>query len=608
MKRICVVSLVFVLVEVCCVLGEEPRGIAELLKALEGEETRYAAIWELKYLGLDAAPAVPQLIQLLDAPDKKTRAATADTLAAIGKDATAAIPKLIERLGEREPYRPFFETSVTDVGLSAAMALGKMGEDAVGPLVRCLADKKPRVRRLAAFALGEIGPDAKGAVAPLIEQLKDGDRSVRWYAARALGRIGSDASHSIAALVGTLADKDDNVRAAAAEALGSIQPTAPAVVEGLIRSLRDEDGNVQHVVAEALGKLGDDAVPAIPALTDMLKSRKAYMYGHPVQYRAVAGTAARALGALGPRAKESMPALLDLIRDRKGTFERDGPEDKRDNYQARRQAAIAAAKIDPQSDELLRVLGNSLQNDDQIRDKAARALALIGPKAKNMVPLLVRPAKSHPRLSTGLSWACAAVVIEPDNSQAVRRILDCFPPTSFPLDNDDWALLRTALVKAGARSRPAIPILNKLFENSWNDNKNTALALATFGPEAHCAIPALLDLLAREWELSRQEVIAALQQIASEKSAPLLAALKSPNADLRSGVVEVLGSFPGALPLITEALDDPSARVRLAALLSLAELQGSAEPAIPRIRGLLKANSRTIREAAALALQKVEQR
>jgi HEAT repeat protein len=86
----------------------------------------------------------------------------------------------------------------------------------------------------------------------------------------------------------------------------------------------------------------------------------------------------------------------------------------------------------------------------------------------------------------------------------------------------------------------------------------------------------------------------------------LLAALKSPDPRVRSGVVETLGQFPDALPQITEATHDSSARVRFAALLSLTKLEGNAKPAIPEIQKLLQDDSRTIRETAASALNKIE--
>jgi hypothetical protein len=113
-------------------------------------------------------------------------------------------------------------------------------------------------------------------------------------------------------------------------------------------------------------------------------------------------------------------------------------------------------------------------------------------------------------------------------------------------------------------------------------------------------------MLAGSWKDTRQEAVAALRQIASEDSTPLLAGLNHPKTEIRSCVGGVLGHSPGALAAVTEALDGPSARVRLAALQSLAKLKDSAKPAIPQTRGLLQAESRTIREAVASASQEIE--
>ncbi len=56
------------------------------------------------------------------------------------------------------------------------------------------------MRRIAAFALGKIGPAAKEAVPALIAALKDEDKDVRVYAASALGHIGPAAKEAVPAL------------------------------------------------------------------------------------------------------------------------------------------------------------------------------------------------------------------------------------------------------------------------------------------------------------------------------------------------------------------------------------------------------------------------
>ena len=298
MKTIRVVAVAVLVLETIVVHAGQPHKIGQLTKALKRKRTRVDALWELQDFGLDAAPAVQELIRLLDARDARTRAKTADVLRTIGKDASTAIPKLVEKLGEPEPRWGPVEVPVTDVGLSAAIALGAMGEDAVIPLVDSLRDRRPRVRELAIFALGEVGPSAVQAVAPLVERLADRDKSVRRQVAWALGQIGSDASASIPELVRTLSDDDEHVRATAAEALGLIRPTSFVAVEGLIGALQDEEGDVQHEAAKALGEIGEQSVPATAALAEMLNSRGAYRYGHPTQMRPLAETAARALGAI----------------------------------------------------------------------------------------------------------------------------------------------------------------------------------------------------------------------------------------------------------------------------------------------------------------------
>lgn len=606
MKPIRTAVLTALLLQAIGVLGAEPRGIRQFTAALKKERTRDVALWEMQGFGLDAAPAVPQLIRLLDAQDVGTRNDAARLLEAIGRDAAPAVPKLIEKLAEPEPRRRAVEMPVTDVGLSAAVALGAIGDDALEPLVDSLRDQRPRVRELAAFALGEMGPDAREAVPSLVDRLDDVEKSVRVEAAWALGTIGSDAGDSIAALVQTLTDEDDFVRAKAAEALGSIRPTSPVAVKGLIAALRDKEGDVQHEAAEALGELGEQAAPATAALAEMLSSGRHYRYSHPTQLGPLAGTAARALGAIGPPAKQAMPGLLQLIRDANGTFEQFGPNDHVDNYQARGEAAVAAARIDPQNDDLLDVLGQSLLVDHMIRGQVAVAVALLGPKAKGLVPSLLRFTEISPAFSSQLSCACAAVVLEPDNSAAVQAMIDLIVPNPSPYHEEEWDLLRTAIAKAGKPAGPAVPALVVLLRDHLEDQSNAARTLAVFGPQAEAAIPALLDRLDNRWDRSRQEAIAALQQIASEKSSPLLTALKDPDAQLRSGVVEVLGKFPSTVPILIEAIEDPSLRVQLAALNSLADLKAQALPAIPTIKELLKANSRTIREAAGLALREIE--
>ena len=138
----------------------------------------------------------------------------------------------------------------------------------------------------------------------------------------------------------------------------------------------------------------------------------------------------------------------------------------------------------------------------------------------------------------------------PDKMLAPVQLSECLPLLPRLSRKDNWALLRTA-GRAGGFSRPAIPILTKMLEEPWANRQDAARAWRCSAPRLR--VPSrLLEMLASNWGDSRQEAIAALRQIASADSALLLAGLKHPQAEIRAGVVELLGHFPGTVAVVTE--------------------------------------------------------
>ena len=88
---------------------------------------------------------------------------------------------------------------------------------------RCvLKDEEGSVRKVAAEALGGIGPEAKTAVPALIEALKNEHEYVRATVALALGGIGPEAKAAAPALKEALKDEYELVRKATGEALREI--------------------------------------------------------------------------------------------------------------------------------------------------------------------------------------------------------------------------------------------------------------------------------------------------------------------------------------------------------------------------------------------------
>jgi len=141
-------------------------------------------------------------------------------------------------------------------------------------LIKQLKGKDKSERSSAAFALGEIGAEAKAAVPALIKALEqDQDENVRGFAAIALGRIKAETKEAVPALIKAMEhDPDENVRVHAAYGLGEIGAEAKAAVPALIKVLEQvEDEDVRLIAADALGRIGAEARAAVPALIKVLE-------------------------------------------------------------------------------------------------------------------------------------------------------------------------------------------------------------------------------------------------------------------------------------------------------------------------------------------------
>ena len=167
-----------------------------------------------RVLGPLAAPAGPELERILT--NGPARISAAFCLATIGPD---NLPIFLRGLDSLDPD--------TLMGSIAAIAeLHKAAQPAAPKLLRLAQARDPRVRRLALFTLGNIGPDPSNAVPLFISCLRDGDSRVRVQAAHALGVLGPRARSATPALLPLLSDPLLEVRSEAAEALRVIEPEA----------------------------------------------------------------------------------------------------------------------------------------------------------------------------------------------------------------------------------------------------------------------------------------------------------------------------------------------------------------------------------------------
>ena len=320
-------------------------------------------------LARDRAPVVPNsirpFVERLYSPDPRQRADAACEIGRRRHDAAAAIPILLTMLHD-DVVVPAIDCqmsewlrrqikispdavkwSETSPAKEAADTLGEIGEAAVPGLLQALNNNDWRVRKFAAYGLGEAEPevDRTKVVSALGDRMADQHPDVRERSAWALGEIEDGAA--VPALTRALrSDADRRVRATAAWALGEIED--PSAVPGLISVLNDNDLEIRKKAAWALGEIESELAvdPLVKALQD-----------------ADAGMRREAAWALGEiESGTAVSGLVAVLAD---------PE-----VRVRRQAAWALGEIE--SIAAVSPLINALKDSDwQVRKMAAWALGEI---------------------------------------------------------------------------------------------------------------------------------------------------------------------------------------------------------------------------------------
>jgi HEAT repeat protein len=177
-------------------------------------EVRWTASQTVKDMGSEALPALKQALAQGDAGQ---RALAGLGLKYLGPQAAPAVPALLEAV-RKDPS--------AEVRVSAVIALGATGHadgEVVQVLADALKDTDPTVRKEAAESLGRFGEKSKGAIPALLACLQDSEPRVRGEAAEALGIIGADTPEIITALTKVTEDADRRVQGSATDALGRLR-------------------------------------------------------------------------------------------------------------------------------------------------------------------------------------------------------------------------------------------------------------------------------------------------------------------------------------------------------------------------------------------------
>jgi HEAT repeat protein len=500
-----------------------------------------------------AGKNIQQWIKALEGKEALARVQAINALIQAGPEARLAVPALIAAFRDKD---------ATFIHPLAAVALSRIGADAVPPLEKVLADDAYAVRSGAALALGLIGSPARSATLALAGLLKDREALVRTAAAQALGRIGSLARAGVPGLRLALTDKDASVRVESAAALWKVVGEARGV-SVLAKAL--EDPTVAERAAAILGEMGASAKAALPSLKSALRSKSGRLRIAAVE----------ALYRVSKDAEPALPVLETLL------------EAKEPSERLSAISALGTVGADPRAVALL--VGLLKSKDADTRREAACALAEQGVALEKAIPAL--EAGLHDR-DPGVRWWCAAALAASEEKSAAKEeaILRVFRSALFRApDREPGKVIQDVQGPAGIRGAAALASV--LRTRSVALRIAAARSLAGLGLDARPAQSALVDALKNPDKDVRRAAAEALGQMGTEVLPVLVRLLGNADSLLREGAARALGQMGlparSAVKALEKLRKDPISPVRTQVALALWSIDQNASDALRTLKLVL---------------------
>lgn len=255
--------------------------LSEMVLDDEDSITREVAAEALRHFGPKAAPVVPKLLKAVKEETGYRRDTVISCLGKLGLEAETVVPVLVAASGEQQPTKNYALRALGNFGPGAKAALPELRE--------AMTDLSPPVRLVGARAVWKVSQQSKDVLPVLVAVLKDTSRPpgsvggierldegmlLRREAAQALGEMGPDATEAVLALIVATEDRAPEVRVEAALALWKVDRQAERPVTTLTKVLELKDSSAsqfplsgaQAVAAEYLGEIGPPARAAVPVL------------------------------------------------------------------------------------------------------------------------------------------------------------------------------------------------------------------------------------------------------------------------------------------------------------------------------------------------------
>lgn len=258
----------------------------ERLQKAPTDAEQFEAAEAVIAFGPDAAPAVPELLTLLDDRSKTYRGMIVDTLYRLGPAAKDAVPALTKRLQEKKGN--------SEDLIRILCAIGSEGKVAIPSLI-------PSVLEI--VARDEKVPDSEDRLARRLQLYPPAPALAFGYCIGDLHRLGAEAVPVLLAMIdapGTCGKEY------AAMAFCELGPKGVKGVPALTKLLKHEKPEVRYIACLALWKVAKSP-DVVPALIKLVEER-----GNASGHGMVPAYAAAGLGEMGAAAKDALPALRAL--------------------------------------------------------------------------------------------------------------------------------------------------------------------------------------------------------------------------------------------------------------------------------------------------------
>lgn len=426
-------------------------------------------------------------------------------------------------------------------------------KDEVPDGLKALKDPDPKVRYQSAELLAKLGPVAKFAAPALRDALKEEKvASVRVKLAEAVWKVERPPVKVILpAVVDALGEKDAAVRVAALMLLGQIGQDAKAAVPAVSLAVKDKDLGVRMEAILTLGEMGSVSKPAIPDLLQVLRKDEDVQLLEPLVTVTLSNIGAPAVSALS-----------EAVSDKE--------------LRVRRAALSALAVIGPKASEAVPAVAMALGDKEAvIRALAAKALGKIGAEAKTALPQLTSALKDK---TASVQLSAALALWQIDGQIVGLSVL------SEALKEEDVFLREQA-----------------------------CQALGEMGLAAKAAAPALMSALTDKDAKVRALSAAALGKMPGVTGTflKLSAALDDTDVDVRLSAAHSIWlhqpkTTDVTVPVIVAALKHKQVRARIRAAELLGEIGAAAKASVPALVEAIRDENPAVRQAAALALKKVD--